>query len=218
MMPRKDIPVGTRFGNLVVVGKAPPVRMGVNGILHSASFVKCDCGKSCIVINYRLRKGRVKSCGCLEKGHMKKHGASRSRLYATWKNMKQRCENPNASQYEYYGGRGIKVCDDWANSFEVFMKWAIASGYNDSLTIDRVDGNGNYCPANCRWISMRAQMLNRRNCFMITAFGKTLPLACWAREVGIDRSTIRARITQLGWTPEKALSVKQQTKGTKQCT
>lgn len=90
------------------------------------------------------------------------HGETRSRLYFTWMNMKQRCSNPNKPFYQDYGGRGIRVCNEWLESYLEFRDWAIRSGYDDTLQIDRIDVNGNYEPSNCRWVTTYQQSANRR--------------------------------------------------------
>lgn len=93
--------------------------------------------------------------------------------------MKQRCCGYNAKSYKHYGGRGITVCEEWRNSFEAFYEWAMANGYSDSLTLDRIDVNGNYEPSNCRWATMKEQNNNKRNNRNITYKGETHTLAQW---------------------------------------
>ena len=85
-----------------------------------------------------------------------------NRLKNIWHGMKQRCYNPNRPNYRYYGGRGITICDEWLNSFQAFSAWSMDNGYQDELSIDRIDYNGNYEPSNCRWVSMKGQAENKR--------------------------------------------------------
>jgi len=99
--------------------------------------------------------------GIKGKGYYK-HGGKHTRIYTIWCNIIQRCNNPNYTQYEHYGGRGIRMCDEWRNSFEVFRDWAMSNGYADNLTIDRIDNNGNYEPSNCRFVCMITQARNKR--------------------------------------------------------
>ena len=94
------------------------------------------------------------------------------RLYRIWTNMKTRCNNPNVPIYTYYGGRGIRLCEEW-NSFESFYKWATDNGYKDTLTLDRIDVNGNYAPGNCRWVGYVTQANNKRNNVIIVVGGKS---------------------------------------------
>ena len=130
-----------------------------------------------------------------------KHGLSRTRLHYAWTDMKTRCLNPNATAYHLYGGRGIKVCDDWKHSFESFRDWALANGFDEKLTLDRIDVNGNYEPCNCRWISHKQQCRNRRS----NVFYKGKTLAEWSEIYHISQGTLHARLKR-GWSIEDAIT------------
>ena len=144
-----------------------------------------------------MRNGSTKSCGCLSNELLKKrnsiHGLCRTRIYSIWDNMIQRCTNPNRNEFVNYGGRGIKICDEWRQSFRAFYEWAIDNGYDDNLSLDRIDVDGNYCPQNCRWITVAEQGANKRNCVLIEINGKTQTMSQWARECGVSSSTIYRR-------------------------
>ena len=188
---------GQRFGKLTVIefaGHAPNRK--------TLWKCKCDCGNETLVKTNALRSGATKSCGCLvpvaSGDTHRKHGMSESRLYRTWKNMKARCSNERVLCYPHYGGRGIAVCEEWQNSFEAFRDWALANGYRDDLSIDRIDVNGDYCPGNCRWATIVEQNNNKRNNRFITLCGSTKTVAEWSRVVGIASGTIIARLRK-GW-------------------
>lgn len=132
------------------------------------------------------------------------HGQSKTRLYSIWHGMKQRCTNPNASVYQYYGARGIVVCKEW-NNFETFYSWAIANGYKAHLTIDRINNNGDYCPDNCRWITQKDQNSNSRNALCVTMNNETHTLTEWSKITGIRMKTISQRLLK-DWTVEEALT------------
>lgn len=163
--PRRIDLTGRKFGKLTVIECAEQSNNG-----HLLWKCACDCGNEVIVDSNKLQKGNTASCGCLRidvkrRGGLK-HGMSHSRLYSVWKDMKYRCNNPSAPNYKHYGGRGIKVCDEW-QTFEPFYNWAMSSGYNPDAqfaqcTIDRIDVNGDYEPLNCRWVDMKTQRNNQR--------------------------------------------------------
>ena len=138
----------------------------------------------------------------------KSHGKQPSRLYRIWSNMKNRCTNPNADNYLFYGGRGIKVCDEWRDDFIPFRDWAIANGYTDKLTLDRIDNDGNYEPSNCRWETHLHQCNNTRRNHLLTFQGETHTISEWARIVGMRPDTLERRINHRGWSVEKALTTR----------
>lgn len=181
--------------------------------------VKCACGDE-FITQPSSTSGRCKECGYRAnskqfKVHGESHGSAKTRLYNIWACMRDRCNNPNEKGYKWYGGRGIKVCDEW-NSYPAFKKWAAENGYNDALTIGRIDVNGDYSPANCRWSTMQEQCNNRRNNHYLTFNGETMSIAGWARETGISQSAIRQRVNIYGWSVDEALTIPSK-KGNNQC-
>lgn len=132
------------------------------------------------------------------------HGGRYTRLYNIWLNMKQRCSNPRASHYEYYGGKGVSVCEEWKKSFSTFRDWALSNGYEDGLTIDRIESDKDYCPENCRWVTHLKQMSNTTRNVMLTYQGETHSLSEWSRIVGVPYGTLKSRL-RYGWSVERML-------------
>lgn len=163
----------------------------------------CHCGKITQTRATVVKSGKVKSCGCYNREVLKmrntKHGLLKGnrRLYFVWNSMKQRCLNPNNKEYKYYGGRGISVCDEWIK-FEQFYNWAKENGYQDNLTIDRIDNDKYYCPENCRWVTHEVNCQNRRRNLghnkvleIREKFKNGAGVSSISKEYGIEESSIR---------------------------
>lgn len=185
---------GLVFGKLTAVSRA-----GSNG-RGAVWNCQCVCGKAMIVPSDSLRSGNTKSCGRCAR---ETHGGSRSRLYRIWKCMKARCYDPKSDSYGRYGARGVTVCGEWMD-FSTFQSWAITNGYRDNLSIDRVDGSAGYAPDNCRWATALEQQHNLSSNVMLTAHGKTMTMAEWARITGMPYTTLWGRI-KAGWSADMAI-------------
>ena len=196
--------IGQRFGRLVVESFS---RRGKNGTYWNS---RCDCGNEKDIRASELKQGDTRSCGCLRKEVIAKrnttHGLYRHPLYVTWKDMCSRCNDSNATGYERYGGRGIKVCDRWSGTggFPNFLE--DMGERPEGTSLDRIDNNGNYCKENCRWFTPKGQHRNKRNNKLLTLNGEIKTLAEWSEELGISSDTITTRLTRLGWDEEKALT------------
>lgn len=198
---------GQRFGRLVVIERDCLREIRKE---HDSNWIcKCDCGEMTVVSRGNLLSGDIKSCGCLRKEYMKNkkttHGMTNTRLYQIWFGIKKRCNNKNSVNYDIYGGRGIAICSEW-QEFEPFYEWAMANGYSDDLTIDRIDVNGNYEPDNCRWATMKEQANNTRRNHYLTFNGKTQTISQWATEVDLPYSVLKGRINKYNWSVEDALT------------
>ena len=196
---------GKRFGRLVVKEAAERIRMptGKTRIMWKCL---CDCGNECLVYGVYLRCGYTTSCGCRYRESIGsiayRHGKSKSREYQSWQHMKGRCTRQTNQNYADYGGRGIVICDRWQN-FETFL--ADMGPAPAGATIDRIDNNGNYEPANCRWASRYDQSRNKRNTVHLTLGDRTQHITAWARELGMAPATLRLRLRN-GWSMDRALT------------
>lgn len=176
------------------------------------ALCRCICGREKMVWWHNLRYGLSKAChGCSMRKTMTKHAATagrkEGRLYKAWKSMKWRCSSNNLEDKPDYFERGIRVCEEWANSFPAFRNWALANGYRDDLTLDRwPDNNGNYEPGNCRWATTEQQARNTRRNRYLTAWGETKLLVEWSEDprCGIPKSVLATRLWQ-GWSEEEAV-------------
>lgn len=204
----------TRFGRLTVIAEAPRI-VSPSGFAAHAAHVRCDCGVEKVVRAGDLKNGYSESCGCLQRELVTVAIVKRSRThgmaahgitageYKIWGGMKQRCSNPKAGSYPRYGGRGVAVCERWSDSFEAFLA---DMGPRPSVdhSIERLDNDGDYEPANCRWATRSEQARNRASSTSVTVDGKTQTVIAWAEEVGCDPFTIYARLRK-GWEPKKAV-------------
>ena len=158
--------IGKRFGMATVVSRAGTNRQG-----EAMWQCLCDCGNKFITRGANLRTGNTKSCGCYmaisASKQFKTHGMTKSRIYYIWSSMKQRCTNERCKEFRFYGHRGIGMCAEWMK-FEAFARWAFENGYQENLTIERMDCNGNYEPCNCTFIPLREQGRNTRTVLRIT--------------------------------------------------
>lgn len=202
---------GKKFGRLTVI-KRVENRISNCGQSKTMFLCKCDCGKEVCVEGAKLRNGHTQSCGCLHNeifaniGRKKNliHGLSNDRLYHIWEGMKRRCYQKSAKNYVNYGAKGIEVCNEWLN-FEPFYNWAISNGYQENLTIDRIDVNDNYCPENCRWVDWKTQENNRSNNYKLTFNNETHTVSEWAKIINVSTSTLYSRLKR-GWTVERLLT------------
>lgn len=202
---------GQKFGRLTCIKV-----VGADKRKRALWLCQCSCGMEKIVLGNSLVTGVTKSCGCLQKekaaetGRNKRthgfgaEGKCSSGLYKSWSHMKQRCMNKKCQDYHRYGGRGIKVCEEWLD-FDNFHRWAINNGYEKGRSIERINNDGDYCPSNCKWATAQEQNNNKRSNRKVTLNGESKNVQQWARELGINASTLYTRLND-GWSDYRALT------------
>lgn len=192
--------IGEKFGRLTVIEELQERK-------HNSRVYRCECecGNIIDVRKDMLKSGNTRSCGCLQRekariiGKNKRtHGKSKTRLYGIYRHMINRCYNKNDTRYQDWGGRGIKVCKEWLHDFQAFYNWSMNNGYQDSLTIDRIDNNKCYSSDNCRWVTNKTQSNNRRSNILLTYNGETKNIKQWSEELNNKYGTMIFRYHQ-GW-------------------
>lgn len=194
--------IGQKFNRLIVIERKESDKWG-----NVQWLCKCDCGNYNVVTTRDLKNSHTKSCGCLHKEIITKHGhgsQEKSQIYKTWGDMKGRCNSSSHKNYKNYGGRGIKVCKKW-EEFEGFFQDMGERPPN--MSIDRIDNNGDYCKENCKWSTRKEQMRNTRQNKLITINGETKCLIEWCEIYQKSCKLVGRRISRDGWTPEEALEL-----------
>lgn len=196
--------IGKKFGLLTVIGDAGRSKK------FRMVYAICDCGKHGTYSLPRLKNGNTKSCGCQKVTAMAKavkaitkHGLHNHQLYHIWSGIKDRCGDVKNKNY---GGRGISVCDEWRTDFMAFYNWAVVNGWNENLEIDRKEVNGDYDPANCRFVTPKINSRNKRNNHFLTFNNGTKCVKEWSEIIGISDQVILYRIKKLNWSTEKTLT------------
>lgn len=204
-----EVKIGDKFGKLEIIsnkfiGYKYNTRVGM-------IKVRCECGTEKEMILCNLLTRNIQSCGkCNSVIGKIKHSLSGTRQWYIYKHMKDRCYNKNDKLYKNYGGRGVKICDEWLgkNGFINWWEWAKLNGYSDNLTIERIDVNGNYCPKNCTWVTIKEQARNKTNTVYLTAFGETKNLFDWIKDprCKVGYNALKGRKYR-GYTDEEAITI-----------
>lgn len=207
---------GQRFGRWTVIDRAPD-HFTKSGARITMWNCVCDCGAKKEVMVCSLRSGATTSCGCYSREvkskrfsemnteNAKLHGASHERLFSVWAAIRRRCYSPNDEFYSIYGGRGIIMCDEWKNNYVSFRDWALSNGWEEGLSIDRIDNEGPYCPENCRWATAKEQANNRRSNRHFSAFGETMNIKQWSERFCVPYNKLRYRLVYKGMSVPDAL-------------
>lgn len=203
----KDL-TNQRFGKWTVIRRLPNRKRALMW------ECLCDCGTIAEVHGTSLKSGTSTQCrNCRNSNpHHCTHGLTHHPLYRVWQRMKGCTTNPNHQDYEWYGGKGIRVYEEWFNDFVKFYEWSIANGYRHGLTIDRKDSNGHYEPSNCRWIPFKEQAVNKTTSVYLTHEGVTRTISEWSEVTGIKYNTLYNRFIK-GLPSDKILSTESYAKG-----
>lgn len=204
---------GKQFGRLTVIERAED-QVSPSGRHRAMWLCKCECGNTKVINGENLKGGKTLSCGCLHRQRareaMLKHGDTDSRLYNVWSAIKRRCYKQDDPAYSWYGGRGVKMCEEWRNDYSAFREWALESGYRydakrGECTLDRVDNDGDYTPSNCRWVSMKEQANNKSTNHYIAFGDVTHTIAEWAEILDMPYSKLRKQLADCDFDIEKVI-------------
>lgn len=201
-MPKAIDHTGEQYGDWLILKR---------GSKSKYWLCKCACGTICEVNIDNMKSGKSVNCQkCQAKKtarRMTTHGESNTRLYYVWYTMRKRCSIPSSKSYKYYGGRGIKVCDEWDKSWEAFRDFAFSHGYKEGLQIDRIDNNGNYCPENCRFVTKKENSWNTRKSKTVIYKGGQYKLPALADMKHLKAALVADRIRH-GWSVEESVEIK----------
>ena len=207
------IKVGSQFEGWTVIGPGFVVP-SPSGEKRMHYVAQCQCGAFGVVLECALLRNGHRSCGCLPRKNQRRYqrkprnnrGLSREPLYNRWRGILDRCYRPKSTRFKNYGARGITVCDEW-KSYKTFKEWAIEAGFQENLSIDRIDVNGPYSPSNCRWVTSKCQQRNRRNNRFVQAFGETKVGIEWCEDARciVPVNIFWNRLHQ-GWSAEDAMT------------
>ena len=206
-MKKEDL-TGHNFGRLTAIASYED-HIQRSGRHKTQWLCRCSCGNEVVVQTFNLKSGNTKSCGCLNAENIKTqsvtHGDRHTRLYRIWCGMKSRCYDTACPSYERYGRRGIMMCDEWKESYQTFKDWAVQRGYNDELSIDRVNNDEGYSPENCRWATQKEQANNRSSFKHFLYEGRDVTISELSEITGIKYHTLFARLNTLHWTVDDAV-------------
>lgn len=196
--------IGGRYGRLVILED-----LGCPKKVRRVKAV-CDCGTIKDIALPHLKGGKIISCGCNTRENTikrnLKHGLNEHPLNSIWQGMKGRCNYSKHIGYMHYGGRGIKVCEEWEQSLQAFHDWSLSHGYLPGLQIDRINNNGNYEPKNCRWVTKTTNLRNMSTNRIIVIDGESKCLSEWAEIYGISSAVVMDRLNKLHWDASKAFT------------
>ena len=188
MAKRIEIKEGERYGRLTIIREVEPKREPHKVIRRF--LCKCDCGKEVVCRLGNIRYGTTRSCGCHRKYE---RGIYKSRLYRIWTGIIDRCTHKRKTTSKHYALINVSMCNEWRNNFMAFYNWAMKHGYNDDLSIDRIDNNGGYYPDNCRWATPVQQANNKSNNIIVTRNGESHTAAEWCNIIGLSYKTFKTR-------------------------
>ena len=200
-----NLKIGQRFGKLTVISEGEKF-FQPSGQHQRGIICKCDCGNIKKIRLSHLRHSRVTSCGCILPPRIKFY---HKRLYNSWRGMRNRCYGAKYPESQYYGKKGITICDEWKNSYNEFAIWALANGWNENLTIDRIDGLKGYYPENCRFVTQFENNINKPGIIIVEYYGKKIPFIVLLKGKGLysHYGVIIRRIRKYGYSVEDAFDI-----------